>query len=52
VLLDDRVPPPVRHRHPLSWLGVAMALAALAAAYQPLLHAIHELTEIVVLAVP
>ena len=52
VLLDDRVTPPAAGRRTLSWLCAAAALVVLALGYQPLLHGMHELTEVVVQAVP
>jgi Zn-dependent protease with chaperone function len=52
VLLDDRVVPPVRSRGSRPWLVAAIAIAAFAAAYAPLLRAVHELTEVLVQALP
>ncbi len=52
VLLDDGVATPVRRRRPLRWLCAAMALAAIAASYGPLLRTVHELTEVLVYALP
>jgi Zn-dependent protease with chaperone function len=52
VLLDDRVAPPVRRSPAIAWLCAFIALAVLAATYQPLLHGVHELTEVAVHALP
>ena len=52
VLLDDRVAAPVRRRRSVQWLCAAMALAALAVTYGSLLHTVHELTEVLVHALP
>jgi len=55
VLLDDRRGPSVRwprSRRYVQRLTVAIALGAFAAAYGPLLRAVHELTEIVVRSLP
>lgn len=52
LLLDDRAAPQVS-RHPIrSWLCAAIVLAVVAFTYQPLLHSMHELTEVVVQSVP
>jgi Zn-dependent protease with chaperone function len=52
VLLDDRIAAHVRQRHTLAWLCAVVALAILASGYQPLLHGVHELTELAVHALP
>jgi Zn-dependent protease with chaperone function len=52
VLLDDRIAPPVRQRHTIVWLCAVVALALLTSGYQPLLHGVHELTELAVHALP
>ena len=52
VLLDDRTAAPPTRRRSLQWLGAAIAMAALASAYGPLLRAVHEATEVVVHALP
>jgi|SRR6185295_3346366 len=52
VLLDDRVAGPTCSRRYVRALTAATALAAFAAAYGPLLRIVHELTEILVHALP
>jgi Zn-dependent protease with chaperone function len=52
VLLDDQVAPPVRRRPAIAWLCAVVALAVVAIAYQPLLHGVHELTEVAVHTLP
>jgi peptidase M48-like protein len=52
ILLDDRVVALVRRRRSFEPLTAAIVLAAFAAAYAPLLRAVHELTEVVVQALP
>jgi Zn-dependent protease with chaperone function len=52
LLLDDRVVPPVRQRHTMVWLCALGTLALLTSGYQPLLHSVHELTELAVHALP
>jgi len=52
VLLDDRIVSPVRPHGPRPWLIGAIAIAAFAAAYAPLLRAVHELTEVLVQTLP
>jgi Peptidase family M48 len=52
VLLDDRAAAPERRRRSLVWLGAAIVAAVLASTYGPLLRSVHELTEILVRALP
>ena len=56
LLDDDRAASPDRRRRRLRWIGVAAiaatAAASLAVAYAPLLHTVHEATEVVVHSLP
>jgi hypothetical protein len=52
VLLDDGTAAPARQPRSLQWICAAIAVAALASTYGPLLRSVHELTEILVHAVP
>jgi Zn-dependent protease with chaperone function len=52
ILLDDRAGPAVCRRRRLPLLTAAFAFAALVAAYGPLLRTVHEVTELLVHALP
>jgi len=52
ILLDDRIVAPVRRRHSLRWLIASIALGAFALTYGPLLISVHEITEVLVQALP
>lgn len=51
-LLTDREAPPLRVRRPLRYGLLAAAAIAVAAGYLPVLHSVHEVTEILVRALP